>query len=193
MKIIILLFLTISVFSQTSPQYIYFENPSLEEKPAPGQLPLGWESCLDGSTPDILPGFWGVTKKAQDGDSYLGLITRKDGTFESIGHRLSQPMKANTCYQMDFYLAKSANYENYSNPIRLRIKGGNTACDSQEVLYESDLVMHEEWKKYWVGFSSKQDVDFLIFEVTFAKGVIITYRGNLLIDNLSPIKKCSRA
>ena len=43
--------------------------------------------CEDFTTPDILPGFWGEYNEANHGETYVGMITRANGTYESIGKR----------------------------------------------------------------------------------------------------------
>ena len=66
---------------------IYLTNASFEGEPQDATVPTGWFACELGTTPDILPGFWGVYSESSEGETYLGLITREDGTFESIGQR----------------------------------------------------------------------------------------------------------
>ena len=63
-------------------QDIRLENASFEDEPQDATMPQRWHSCKRGSTPDILPGFWGVYLEPYDGDSYVGLITRQDGSYD---------------------------------------------------------------------------------------------------------------
>ena len=89
------------VSSNLSAQTISLVNPSFEETPQDATMPAGWHSCKQGTTPDILPGFWGVTTEAFDGETYMGLITRENGTWESIEQRLSETLKKGECYTFD--------------------------------------------------------------------------------------------
>jgi len=40
----------------------------------------------NGSSPDIMPGAWGVNLLPSDGNAYVGMICRSNGTWESMGH-----------------------------------------------------------------------------------------------------------
>lgn len=72
--IVALLFFT---FLSGLCQNIQFFNPSFEGEPRDAITPLGWIGCEDGTTPDILPGPWGVYLPASEGQTYMGLIVRK--------------------------------------------------------------------------------------------------------------------
>ena len=72
---------------------VWLNNASFEGVPQDATTPSGWQECELGTTPDILPGFWNVYTEASDGETFIGLITRDDGSFESIGQRLSSPLK----------------------------------------------------------------------------------------------------
>lgn len=194
--IVLLLILGISGIMQAQ---IRLSNPSFEDAPKEAKNPKSWEGCGLYTTPDILPGsnefgepIWDVTHKPVHGKTYIGLITREDNTWEYIGQRLSKTLKKNDCYLFNIDLARSPYYAGYNVPVRLRIWGGKSLCEKAELLYESDVVEHYEWKKYEVLFFPKKDYDYIIFEATYAKGTIWPYRGNLLMDNASAIRVCDR-
>ena len=65
---------------QAGAQHITILNSSFEGEPADATVPQGWMACQEGTTPDILPGYWGVYTYPANGDTYLGLITRGNGT-----------------------------------------------------------------------------------------------------------------
>ena len=46
---------------------ILLDNPSFEGEPKDATTPIGWLECEKGTTPDILPGFWGVYLQPYDG------------------------------------------------------------------------------------------------------------------------------
>lgn len=107
-------FLQPDAFSQ-----IRLENPSFEGDPQDATVPVGWFPCEEGSTPDLLPGPWAVYQTPSDGQSFMGLITREDGTWESVGQQTSQPMQNGQCYYMDINLAFSVPMPDTTNPSNL--------------------------------------------------------------------------
>lgn len=166
-------------------------NASFEGEPQDATVPVGWHACAPGTTPDILPGVWGVYTEASEGDTYVGLITRDDGTWESIGQRLTVPLKDKECYKFTLDLAHSKTYSGYNLPIKLRIWGGNTKCQKNQLLLETDFIDHSDWKTYNVKFTTKGEIRYIIFEAFYKDGTF-SRRGNILIDNLSKLKKCPR-
>lgn len=166
-------------------------NPSFEGDPQDATVPVAWHACAPGTTPDILPGVWGVYSEPSDGDTFVGLITREDGTFESIGQRLISPLKKNECYQFSLDLAHSKTYSGYNKPIKLRIWGGNTKCEKRQLLLETDFINHSAWKTYKLKFTTEEEVRYIIFEAHFKEGNF-SRRGNIMIDNVTTIIKCPR-
>lgn len=186
------LFLSISLSLNLSAQIIV-DNGSFEDEPSDATMPSGWLSCNLGTTPDILPGFWQVYNEPSEGDSYIGLITRPDRSWESIGQRLRQPIESGACYEMNVDLAHSKTYTGYDNPLKFRIWGSRSRCDRTQLLWESDLIEHEEWERYKFEFDAKGTYNYIILEAFFPDGKPSKYKGNVLIDNLSDIVKCKRA
>ena len=89
MKNLVWILLLIGLSHQDLKSQIYLRNPSFEsDAPQDATMPSSWLGCNMGTTPDILPGFWGVMQEASDGNNFLGLITRRDGTYEAIAQRL---------------------------------------------------------------------------------------------------------
>ena len=178
----------ILVFTQT----IYLNNASFEGTPQDATVPAGWFPCELGTTPDILPGYWGVYQEASEGETYVGLITREDGTWESIGQRLSSPLKAKECYAFSIDVAHSNTYASYNKPLKIRIWGGTQKCVKTQLLLETDFIKDTDWEEYEVDFTAKQNLNYILIEAYYKDGDF-SYRGNVLIDNISPIKKCVRA
>ncbi len=171
---------------------VYFRNPSFEGKPQDATVPVGWLACEPGSTPDILPGVWGVYQEAAHGATCVGLITREDGTWESIGQRLEAPLEKGQCYRFYLSLSTAKTYAGYGQPIKLRIWGGAEKCVKQQLLWESPLISHQHWVRYSVEFTTLLTVHYIILEA-FHKEGIFSHKGNVLIDHLSVIMKCVRA
>jgi len=182
-----------TLFNPPSADHIYLQNPSFEGTPKDATAPPSWIGCEEGTTPDILPGPWGVLLPPFDGETFMGLITRNDGSWESVGQRLSQPMKRGECYSFSLQLARSTTYENYNMPIQLKIWGGTTSCNKKQLLGKSSAIEHATWKEYEFQFYPKADLHYIIFEAYYQDGVYLEYRGNVLLDDCSAIVKCDRA
>lgn len=186
--LIIIHFWGLSAFAQ-----INLDNASFEGPPQDATLPQGWFACEMGTTPDIMPGIWGVIQESSDGDTYLGLITREDGSFESIGQRLAAPLDKGMCYTFTLDLARSKSYAGYNFPVKLRIYAGNKKGKKSQLLWGSPTISHEDWESYDVKFTAKKNYNYIIIEAYFADGLLFHYNGNVLVDGISPIIACIRA
>ena len=190
--------------AQTSPdqhrEVINLYNPSFEDMPRNSKPPVGWSDCgFPGeSPPDTQPdATFKVAKGAQDGDSYLGMVTRDNDTWESVAQRLSRPLRAGKCYRFSIFLARSESYYsvsqlteqevNYDTPSTLRIWGGAGKCDKRELLAETSVIAHTRWLEYNFKFEPRQTHTYLLLEATYQMPVLFPTNGNLLLDNASPI------
>ena len=188
-------FLFLVLFLNAQPgSVIPVRNPSFEDD-APGQskLPRGWLSTTPGSTPDILPGAWGVQFPAQDGKTCVGLVTRNDGTSEDISQGLPESLKGGVCYTFTLFLAHAPKYVGYNHAVRLRIWGGSGRGKKEMLLASSPLIDHSDWRKYPFQFVPARDMRYITFEAWYGPGVSFQYKGNILLDNCSAIEKCDRA
>jgi len=167
-------------------------NASFEGAPAASAIPNGWISLSPGSTPDILPGAWGLLAPPFHGNSFLGLVTREDGTREDISQNLPVVLSPGVCYRFSIYLAHLPDYVGYNQPLRLRVWGG-LQNKRTELLASSPLVNHTDWRKYTFEFIPDQTVRCLTLEAYFGPGVLFFYKGNILLDNCSPVERCDRA
>ena len=168
-------------------------NPSLEGTARENNTPPKWQPCGYFSTPDMLPGAWGVTLPARDGKTYVGLTARDDNSYEAMGQMLAAPLAAGQCYSMNIDLARSDAYASYNRPIRLRVWGGRNPCEKTQLLASSPTISNGTWKRYTLYFFPKQDVQFLTFEAYYAQGTVKPYRGNILLDHIGTIDACLRA
>lgn len=182
-----LLITYISLRSQT----IELFNPSFEGTPQDATVPQGWSGCKEGTTPDILPGSWGVYTPASDGQTYVGLITRSNGTWESIGQRLPATLERGTCYDWALDLAHADTYACYSGPIKLRVWISKLKCQKDQLIYESPLIDHLDWRTYLIKFTPYDDFRYILIEA-FHKDPPFEYQGNILIDYLREIRVCDR-
>ncbi len=177
-----------------SPGQIYLNNASFEGEPMDASVPIGWFPCNDRTTPDILPGPWGVFLEASEGETFVGLITREDGSFETIGQRLKEPLRAGECYLFTLDVGHSNTYagNRYAGPLKLRVYIGPVKASKAQLIYESDFIEEEEWTTVAIKFNPQNDAHFIRMEAFYSEGPF-SYRGNILIDNISPIKRCIRA
>jgi len=182
--------LSLAAFGQTKK--IPLKNASFEKKAIKTNMPAGWHGCQAGTTPDILPGQWNVVTKPSEGATFLGLITRDDGTFESIEQRLPESLKVKGCYTFSADLAYSKTYSGYNQPIKLRIWGATTQCENSQLIEETGFIKNTVWRTYHFRFVPKKAINYLILEAHFKDGRF-SHKGNVLIDAISPIKTCSQA
>lgn len=179
--------------AQAGPgQIIYLNNASFEGEPKDATMPVGWFACTVATTPDILPGPWGVFEEPSEGDAFVGLITREDGSWEAIGQRFSQPLKKGDCYAFSVKLAHSGTYADYNQPIQLQIWGGRRKCEQTQLLFESPLIESSDWTTYSIEFFPENELNYIRLEARLPENSG-PRRGNILIDDISPIKRCARA
>lgn len=172
---------------------IYLSNPSFEDKPRASASPVGWYSGVPGSTPDILPGAWGLNLPAQDGKTCLGLVTRSDNSAESISQELPAVLKSGECYKFEIWLAHAEQYVGFNKPCRIRVWGSGSKTDKGQLLTSSPLVSHSDWRLYKLRFTTSSEIRFITLEAWYGPGVTFQYNGNILLDNCSPIELCERA
>jgi len=186
---------------------IKLSNSSFEDFPRPGREPRGWYDCggrffQNETPPDVhpVPGTpaFEVTKKAHDGETYLGMVVRENDSWESVGQRLSKPLEAGKCYTFSIYLATSKIYKSsirgsnekvdFNTPIKLRIWGGRGYCNKGELLAESGTVSNTDWKEYQFKFEPKQRTSYIMLEAFFKTPVLSPPNGNILLDKASDIQ-----
>ena len=188
-RTLFILFLALTANVATAQNIL--QNSSFEDEPADATMPQGWFACQDATTPDILPGYWGVYSEASEGDTYVGLITRGNGTFESIGQRIPQKLEKGICYELSVDLAHSDNYSGYNKPIKLRIWLGDKKCKRDQMIFESKTITSEEWETFKIEFNAESNSRYIFFEAYYNYSSF-NHKGNILIDNVTPIEDCSR-
>ena len=176
-------------------------NPSFEQLTNDGAQ-IGWGSCnfVKETPPDIQPGLFGCKLFAQNGKTYIGLVARDNGTYESIRQVLTKPLKAGVCYRISVYLAKSSTYEslsrttgmpaNYIRPLKLTVWGTEAKTENicplpDDWLTETLPIHSDQWRRYTFYIQPPKDIYALIFSANHV--VEKPYNGNLLIDNISPV------
>ncbi|MEM1323032.1 MAG: OmpA family protein [Bacteroidota bacterium] len=185
-------------------------NPSFEDRPHVGRndrmAPRGWYDCgaYGESAPDVQPSpnpnelFFAVTTPAQDGNTYMGMVVRQNETWEGVGQRLSRVLEGGKCYTFSLNLAKSDRYLspdprnqelmiNHSKPVKIRVWGGNTYCGQRELLDETPLINHSDWRQYDFRFEPVGTYSYILIEAFYKQPTLIPYNGNVLVDNASSV------
>ncbi len=198
-------------FGETSAQGdqpIELSNPSFEDFARPSNTPRGWYDCGDinyplETAPDVHPSggvepSFGVTSKAHDGDTYLGMVVRSNDSHESVSQRLKKPLMPGKCYSFSIYVATSKVYKSqirgskefvdFVTPIKLSIKGGAGFCDPAVTLAETKLIDHAEWKEYTFKFEPKRKISYIVLEARYQTPTFNPPNGNILLDNASAIQ-----
>lgn len=178
---------------------IQLSNPSFEDVPGPGRPPLGWYFCgpPEETPPDVHPvPIMSVTQLAFHGKTYAGLVTRDNGTVETLAQALDQELKAGNCYLLQLYASRSSIFSSYSRlknepadflqPIKLQVWAGNQHGKSVELLAETPLISDTTWQMHSLKFSPKANYHQLFFTAAREHNSI-PYNGHLLLDHLSPI------
>ena len=183
---------TLTLLIGASYGQISLSNASFEGTPSDATIPSGWFAVSEGTTPDILPGYWGVYNEPVDGETYVGLIVRPDGSFESIGQRLNKDLKKDVCYSMSFNLAHSDTYTGYDDAIQIRVWISNKKSKRQQMVFESELIKNEEWQWHKFDFKPLETMRYIIIEA-YLPSSKRSAKGNLLIDDISTIVTCNKA
>lgn len=182
-------------------ELILLNNPSFEDLASPSRPPLSWFFCgnRDESPPDIQPnGIFGPTPPPAHGKTYLGMVARDNGTYESVGQRLLKPMKGGACYRWTVQALRAPHYistsrdnpitpSDYNNPLILRIWGGNAVCDHAELLSQSPPILDTNWQSLEFILQPNTDYSFLILEAYYYKRIGDQYNGNIMLDQASPV------
>ncbi len=187
-----------SILAQS--EVIHLKNPSFEDYPMAERVPEGWRDCgFAGETaPDTHPsGAFTVDIYPSEGKTYLGMAARDNSTYESVGQKLEMPLVGGQCYtfklslcQSPFYLSVSrltGRRINYDQPVKLVVLGGNDFCEQSEILAETRLINHEEWKAYFIQFKPSANYSHILLAAYYEESLENAYNGNLLVDNASAI------
>lgn len=186
---------------------VRLRNPSFEDTPKRGgddiKGILAWFDCGKinfpaESPPDIHPnGYWENNLPAADGNTYVGMVVRDNGTYESVSQRLDTILVGGKCYRFSINLSRAAKYvsqtrltgqmDNYITPVVLRIWGGTGFCNEKELLGESQPVNNTSWQINAFEFNPKNNIRYITFEAYYKTPTFLPYNGNLLVDGASDI------
>lgn len=193
---------------------VKLRNPSFEGLPAAGgtgffNLP-NWVDCAPYYFPNETPpdihatttAYFEVRFKPYDGNTFLGMVSREHReTYEMVAQRLESPLLEGKCYEFSIFLARSDIYmsnidvsdhddsmKNFNKPLKLRIWGGTNPCSRIQLLAESPLVEHQDWRQYIFKIKPGRNYPFILLEAFYKTPVLMPYNGNILIDLISDFK-----
>ena len=187
-------------------QDVILKNASFEGHPQTGKtkFPLkGWTDCGGSlfNTPPDLHGkntnFWKAeSKDVPSGKTYLCLVTREDGTYESVSQKLSRQLQKDHCYAFSISLSQHKNYlshtkknqrakTNFNSPVIFRLWGSHFQCISGELLASTKPINHESWITYQFLIKPKSDYSYVTLEASFETASLEGYNGNLCLDKAS--------
>lgn len=179
---------------------ITLNNPSFEDLPRHSAAPQYWTDCgfPNESPPDVHPDFvFAVSQPAFDGNTYLGMVTRDNDTYERVGQQLSKPFQKGMCYEFSIKLARSLSYisisretnasANYVEPVKLRIWGGYGVCDRKQLLDESPLVRNPDWREFYFKLKPDAPYTHIVLEAYYNTPALFPTNGNLLVDDASAL------
>lgn len=159
-------------------------------------VPYGWVNygAAKYSPPDVhsrQSSFFGVSRPAAHGDFFVGLVTRSNNTWESIGQLLEQPLEKGITYTASLFLAKNPVYTSFdaitrekadfTHPVILRIWGKYGR--ERFLLAETEPIEHFDWKKYQVNFNIDIPCQQIILEVYYPSGDNQIKNGHILLDH----------
>lgn len=181
---------------------IFLVNPSFEDFPGYGRVPREWQNCTTApeSPPDthpIINGDYGVSQKPFDGQTYIGMVTRENGTTELVSQRLKHDLAPGKCYTFSIYICHSSRFQSatrtsavpqsFTQPVVLKVWGGESSCAKRELLAVSPAIQNTSWVKYDFQLNAKERLEYLTLEADYLPETKVAYNGNLLLDNASPI------
>ena len=195
------LLLTINVSGQN-----LLRNPSFEAgEPSPSKTPHPWINPENSfRTPPDIHGsdtdWFGVQLQAADGDQFLGLAVRGDGTKESVSQRITRRVEVGTTYRLSLYATQSPVFEggiryieddtlrsntaDFINPTVLEIwVGMDSYCMTGKRLYRSLPIVPGEWTLHEVTFTLDAPYRFLLIGADFPFPDDPEY-GHVLIDDV---------
>jgi hypothetical protein len=181
----------------SSPDTIFLDNPSFESMPGPSLVPSDWfvYGSPGESPPDTQPGFFGVKTRPQEGETYLGMVTRDNGTTEGVIQYLDYPMLPGNQYEMSLFLStsevlvsnsrKTNETVQYTTPVDLSILGYKAGSNALCMIAKVQKIEHFNWQLYTIPIRPCDTIECIVFSASQPYEAAVN--GNILIDNCSPI------
>ncbi len=163
----------------------YLLNPSFEGTIGQSGTPPYWDSCFTASTPNVQPYLYGVYLPPSDGETYLGLLTRLNGSIEDAYTTLNIPLSKDSCYKFEIDLAfwEYMGDPPYVDPIIINIYGANENCVKDNILWTSPEIDNTDWESFeFIIHNEAYDITEINIESDYAQPYL--YKGYMLLDNI---------
>ncbi|MEM9885045.1 MAG: hypothetical protein AAF849_04070 [Bacteroidota bacterium] len=197
--LILFCFLNVVLFAQEGDMLL-LDNPSFEGVAEANASPEGWYDCgFEGEFVHIIYAGYstsaGIKQRAAVGKTYIGLVVRDNQTWEGIGQSLTKPLEVGACYEFHLRLSQSKQFfardrfgerQAHHSPAKIKIIGGNAACEGIELLAETEVVDHYQWRDYAFVLSPQaSEMTHLKIESYYLGDSLLPYNGHVLIDHAS--------
>ncbi len=167
MKNYLLLLLNLLSFCTSAQIEIPLKNPSFEEDGKafwgyiyprtngsiyPRTTIKSWTACGPRiqTPPDIHSAdtlFWSAKQVPHDGNYFLGMVTRSNGTKEGISQELTEYLQKGSMYKFSFFASQSKTYVsnmtvnsfnysdlNFTELVHIEVWGGTCPCEKKRTL-----------------------------------------------------------
>lgn len=181
--LLLCLILFFSGLNQVYAQDIELGNPSMESPLLATLPPAPWKRFEQ--SPDVQPGWVGVTTPPMDGKTYIGMIAGAAWS-ERLMQELVTPLRANRSYTISFGLAFPERY--FSAPMcygGMVIYGANAPGEKGDVLWKSGIFTHKEWRTYKATLTPEKDYKYFVFG-PYRDSTCTQMYSAVLVDNFSP-------
>ncbi len=193
----------------------YLNNPSFEglptakkSKETKNNPPKHWIDCgasqfENKSPPDLFSKSersTTITATPSDGQTFLGMVARDDGSYEALSQKLWSPLLAGNCYSFTIDVMRSDNYKsrclccphanlNFNNLIQLRVFISNDVCGHDKQVLVTKPILYNEWQTIPIHFKCTKDANFITIEA-FHVNPSAPLNGNILLDNITNFSAC---
>ena len=189
-----ILFFSFSFFAQAQLDTIYIMEPSFEDVSDENEA-YYWTNCGDAKEL-IFPIFnngdeqFDVTAKSFEGDYFIGLVVRENGTTEGLSQYLHEPLLAGKIYHFSVLLQAPEVFTyhttDFAHPIVFEVYGSSDACSLDELLAFTEPVTKQEWMQFDFTLEPTEDFNWLTLRVGFMDNQE-PYNGSVLMDYVSDI------
>ncbi len=182
-------------FAQSSE---YITNPSFEDTPRQNYPPEGWFDCsFHNESPIDVHGyeseFFGVKELPADGETFVGMVTRDNETYEGISTKVLQPLLADSTYEISIMVKQASAYNsisratsrpvNYINPTLLEAWAGQLSCQMNTFLWEYKVEGYGNWDLVTFNLTPEKNIRYLSLYARHPENAEYT-NGHILIDDL---------
>ena len=131
-----------------------------------------------------------------DGNQYVSLVTREDGSYQMLSQTLGWQLSQDSCYQFTIDIRHEKEFRSkvyndqkekyFTSPVQLRVSLSNYLDRPEEIIYQSGEALNDQWEQHLIEFQPTDIYKFILFEVNSLLPTISN--GNIFIDNINNFK-----